>query len=72
MPKWRPDGWNNLYDSQEPAWYDAMSSEHSDAFESGADAMLEALRAIGREGNIPVFGGVLVFIPDDKEDQDAR
>ena len=67
MPEWRPDGWKNPYNSPEPAWYDNMSADHEDAYEACAYAMLEVLRKIGRKGNIPVFGGVLVFIPDDKE-----
>ena len=70
MPEWRPEDWiNPLAPSEYATWCPEPPCDQCwTAFESGADAMLEALRKNGRKGNIPVFGGVLVFIPDSKEE----
>lgn len=82
---WRPLGWNNEYEDNYNSlkiggYTDHTALKHirlkSKIFEAGADAMLEALREMGKEATRKTSGdllsdivkleaGRLVFIPDD-------
>ena len=64
---WRPEGWDNTHSGDIYC---------HDAYESGADAMLEALKAKGLTSGRYELGagemtcltrGALVFIPDEAE-----
>lgn len=71
MTNWRPEGWENPYltDVFDPKYESPMMYEH-DAFEEGADAMLEALKNLPRQSFVsttPVIkSGFYIFIPDNK------
>jgi hypothetical protein len=80
MNKWRPEGWKTGQ-VIDPA-HDHYGYGYENGYETGADAMLEALRKEGTKVDagtpsgttlsFPTFvvrpPGVMVFIPDDKED----
>lgn len=60
---WRPDKWGNPYKSG--ILMSISESVHGEpAYEEGADAMLAALRKMGKRESP---GGITVFIPDDVE-----
>jgi hypothetical protein len=62
---WRPEGWENPK-SQEQLLHPPGSLERISeiAYEAGADAMLEKLRAMGTPTE-KFWPGKRVFIPDD-------
>ncbi len=81
MTKWRPKDWKNLYHkkqlSQSPPYQGLEDNPAYNAYESGADAMLKALKKQGshiyQEGevvsiNVPMHKckGYLIFIPDEE------
>lgn len=65
MNKWRPDWWFNRYGCTGTN----DNSTRQEAFEAGADAMLEALKNLPKQSFIstsPILKtGYYVFIPDD-------
>jgi len=79
---WRPDNWNNINPEYGKKTTNDYLAAISDAFEGGADAMLEALRAEGRHSSklpfefivsvLPTDNGRLVFIPDEEQDESSR
>ena len=72
---WRPNGWENPFNPA--AFYHHKDFEVHDAFEAGADAILEALRASRLPEDIKLAikrmrfidwerpSGQVVFIPDE-------
>ena len=73
MNKWRPKDWDECGGNWcRNAYNERKWTEYGEAYEAGADAMLEALRGRGlpTDGTFlgaPVEHGILVVIPDDKE-----
>lgn len=77
---WRPDGWLEVRKSVNPYTISGFDGSWLIGFEAGADAMCEALRKQGQQGQDANFRnpalddnnrghkGTLVFIPDDKEE----
>ena len=71
MSLWRPNGWEN------PLTPERLTKDHNDfedvaqAYESGADAILEALRKKGfateERDRQDRQKGIIVFIPDEGE-----
>jgi len=65
---WRPTGWDNPYIGVNEG--EEVESEGAIPYETGADAILEALRKSGlRVSNINPEGadkGIVIFIPDEK------
>jgi hypothetical protein len=57
---WRPENWKT------PQELGKDNMAYRDAFEAGADAMLEALKS--KCPKIPALGGTWVFIPNEVED----
>lgn len=75
MATWRPEGWNNPFDIEgwdSYGYYNAHQLSHV-AFESGADALLDALLNQTshpqevRDSDGKKLG-ILVFIPNDEGD----
>ncbi len=85
MSKWRPEGWYRPFEklcrdafslstASNPVSIDTLASlsNLSEAYEAGADAMLEALRSNQLSPFDPTvmranFQGKIVVIPDNKE-----
>ncbi len=67
---WRPDDWDNYWDASS-----CMTDDDREAFESGADAILKAMREKGdrlmvgfvgeKQHEVKLPGVVIAFIPED-------
>ena len=66
MSEWRPEGWEN------PLTPQRLAEDHNDfedvaqAYESGADAMVAALRGMGIYVEMEEGPATSVIIPDEK------
>lgn len=71
---YRPEGWKNPF-TKEHGNLSPVAEMETNIYESGADAMLEALRKgdhsygaiVLRPDNITPIHGTFAFIPDDQE-----